>query len=134
MSEMPKINYSNMTAMIIDDQEFVREIISKMLYQFGFEKVLTAADGGAGFDALESNKPDVIICDIAMKPVGGLEFVQKLREHPMAAYAYIPVIIMTGDMNADVMIKAKKLGISAAVIKPVPPKKLREKIDSLFNA
>ncbi|MBF0561048.1 MAG: response regulator [Alphaproteobacteria bacterium] len=126
------INYGKMTAIVIDDQEFVRTIVSKILKDFGFGNVLTAIDGGTGLSAIETNKPDIIICDIRMKPVGGLEFLKKLRAHPLVSFANIPVIIMTANLSADVMIKAKELGMNAAVVKPVPPKRLREKIDAIF--
>ena len=127
---MTDVNYAELTAIIIDDQEFVRNIVSRMLSQFGFGKVLSANDGGTGLDAVLAHKPDVIICDIGMKPIGGLEFLKNLRA---SECAHIPVIVMTGDLDQEVMIKAAEYGVSATVLKPVPPSRLREKIDGLFK-
>lgn len=128
---MADINYSELSAIIIDDQEFVRTIVSKMLMQIGFKTVSTAVDGETGFDSVMANKPDVIICDIVMKPVGGLAFLERFRREGGEA-AQTPVIFMTGDLDQETVVKAHELGVDALLMKPVPPKKLREKIDILL--
>lgn len=129
---MTDLNYGELTAIIIDDQEFVRNIVSKMLTQFGFGKVLSAADGGSGFDAVMAHKPDIVICDIVMKPVGGMEFLERFRREGGEEAENTPVIFMTGDLDQDTITKAHALGVDALVLKPVPPKKLREKINLLL--
>lgn len=125
--------YEEMTALVIDNQKFVITIISKMLTQIGFGRILTAIDGETGFDVVVTHKPDIIICEIAMKPVDGLEFLQRIRGEPSAAIAQIPVILITSELSVEVVVKAKELGVNATMIKPVLPVKLREKIDSLFG-
>ncbi|MBF0094358.1 MAG: response regulator [Alphaproteobacteria bacterium] len=128
---MADIDYGTLTIVVIDDQEFVRSIVSKMLVQMGVVNVITAAEGGAGFDAVVAHKPDLVICDIKMSPVDGLEFLRRLHQDPMAPYAQTPVIFMTGAMDPETMVKAQELGVNATVLKPVPPRRLREKIDAL---
>lgn len=129
---MVDIDYSTKTVIVIDDQEFVRSIVSKMLVQIGFVKIITAADGGTGYDAVVANKPDLVVCDIKMSPVDGLEFLRKLRQGTNESSMNIPVIFITGDLDPEIMVKAQELGVNATLLKPVPPRRLREKIDALF--
>ncbi|MBF0130943.1 MAG: response regulator [Alphaproteobacteria bacterium] len=130
---MTDISFNELTAIIVDDQEFVRTIVSKILAQFGFREVLTAADGGAALTTVLARKPDVIICDIVMKPVDGLEFLKRYRNEVPDESLRAPVIFMTGDMDQETVLKAHALGVEALVLKPVPPKKLREKIVQLLS-
>ena len=70
--------FADMTALIIDDQEFVVNIVCKMMEQIGFGRIETAADGQAGLHAMTDVRPHVVLCDIEMRPMDGLTF---LKEH-----------------------------------------------------
>lgn len=126
------MDYKNRTALIVDDQEFVRRIVSTMLGQIGFGAIETATDGETAMEATRKHKPDIIICDIKMKPMNGLVFLETLQNDPDLRGRDIPIIFLTGELSGDYVAKAKELGCNAFLLKPVPPHKLREKIDHIF--
>ena len=79
--------------LVIDDEEWLREMIQLALQQRGFE-VIEAADGASGIEMARKELPDLILCDINMGKVDGYLTLSSLRnEAPTAA---IPFILMTG--------------------------------------
>lgn len=112
--------------LVIDDQEFVRTIVKKMLQQVGVGAVVEAHDGNSGLEAAEQERPDVVICDVQMRPMDGFGFVKMLRGLPFGAD--LPVIMLTAHSDAATVSRARELNVDAFLAKPVLPPALREKI------
>ena len=66
--------------LLIDDNDFIRETVAAMLRDLGFPEISQARDGGDALRQLEPANPGLIICDIDMKPMDGLQFVEALRK------------------------------------------------------
>jgi DNA-binding response OmpR family regulator len=79
--------------LIIDDERDVADLTRYVLQRSGFD-ASTAYSPEAGFALAQNKHPDVIICDIAMPRLNGLEILHKLKAD--AATAHIPVILMSG--------------------------------------
>ncbi|HTH17568.1 MAG TPA: response regulator [Magnetospirillum sp.] len=120
------VNLASLKVLVIDDQEFVRTIVKKMLTQLGVGAVIEAHDGHSGLEAVQAEAPDLVICDIQMRPVDGFGFVRQLRAIP--AIARTPVIMLTAHTDASTVARAKELDIGAFLAKPVLPPALKEKI------
>jgi two-component system chemotaxis response regulator CheY len=127
--------YGDKTVLIVDDQEFVRKIVSTMLGQIGFDKgkLSTAADGTEALKMAQENRPSLIICDINMKPMDGLEFVKTLRDDPVFYQKPIPIVFLTGEFSQEQATAAMSLGCQSFLLKPVAPRKLREKLNDIFG-
>lgn len=113
--------------LVIDDQEFVRAIVRKMLAQIGIGSVVEAGDGTAGLDAVERERPDLVICDVQMRPLDGFGFVRALRALPVAR-ATTPVILLTAHTDPTTLARAEEVGVDAFLAKPVLPPALKDKI------
>lgn len=82
----------NKLILIVDDEEIIREILKEMLHLEGY-KTLEAENGMAALDVLESNPVDLVISDIRMPKLDGLELLKKIRhKNP----DYPPVVLVTG--------------------------------------
>jgi two-component system chemotaxis response regulator CheY len=125
------VNLATLKVLVIDDQEFVRTIVKKMLVQLGVGTVLEAHDGNSGLDVVTREGPDVVICDIQMRPVDGFGFVRQLRDTP--GVAQTPVIMLTAHTDATTVARAKELHIDAFLAKPVLPPALRDKIVKVLS-
>ncbi|SEH32729.1 response regulator [Magnetospirillum fulvum] len=112
--------------LIIDDQDFVRAIIRKMLGQIGIASVVEARDGSSGLDVTERERPDLVICDVRMRPLDGFGFVRSLRAHP--DNAAIPVILLTAHTDEATLALAEDIGVDAFLAKPVLAPALKDKI------
>lgn len=125
------VDFASLKILVIDDQEFVRTIVKKMLQQLGTGTVLEAQDGVSGLDSVRDNRPDLVICDIQMRPMDGFGFVRQLRASD--AVAATPVIMLTAHTDAATIARAKDLDIGAFLAKPVLPPALKEKITQVLG-
>ena len=120
------IDLGGLKALVIDDQEFVRTIVKKMLQQVGVGVIVEAHDGNSGLTVVDSERPDIVICDVQMRPVDGFGFVKALRALPFGET--LPVIMLTALTAASTVARAKELKVNAFLAKPVLPPALKEKI------
>lgn len=120
------VDLAALKVLVIDDQEFVRTIVKKMLQQLGIGVVIEAHDGHSGLDVVSHESPDLVICDIQMRPVDGFGFVRQLRATDRVSAT--PVIMLTAHTDATTLARAKELDIGAFLAKPVLPPALKEKI------
>jgi two-component system chemotaxis response regulator CheY len=126
------IDLGSIKILVIDDQEFVRTIVKKMLTQIGVGQVVEAHDGNSGLDMVGRERPNLVICDIQMRPVDGFGFVRNLRNLPHGRN--LPVILLTAHTDASTVNQAKDLDIAAFLAKPVLPPALKDKIEKVLLA
>lgn len=125
------VDLASLKILIVDDQEFVRTIVKKMLGQLGVGAVVEAMDGNTGLEAVRRERPDLIVCDIQMRPMDGFGFVKALRATPEVSD--IPVIMLTAHTDVGTVARAKELDIGAFLAKPVLPPALKDKILQLVK-
>ncbi|WP_029011140.1 response regulator [Azospirillum halopraeferens] len=125
-------DYARHRILVIEDQPFVRRTIVQILMQIGFRSVAEATDGETGLQECARTAPDVIICDIDMRPVGGLQFLASLRSDPHGACAGTPVIFLTNHAESEIVKKAMALGVNGFVVKPPARASLKERLDRLL--
>ena len=124
------IDLTAQTVLVVDDQEFVRTIVRSMLLQMGVTCVLEAADGTQAFSMVNVQTPDIIICDVQMRPTSGFGFVKMLRETP--GTNNIPVIMLTAHADEATLSKAKELDVDDFISKPVLPSTLASTITQVL--
>jgi len=99
--------------LIVDDDAQLRQSFGKILEGEGFE-VRTASSGEAGLDEVKSQAPDLVIMDVRMPGVTGIQAMQQMR----SACPGLPVIIMTAYGGTETAIEATKLGAFDYILKP----------------
>lgn len=113
---------------VIDDEMFMRSTVKQMLKALGAVDAREAADGAAGVVLVEQFRPDVVICDIAMKPVDGLVLVEKVRGHIDAEINRVPIVLLTGRADQASVQVARRFGVTAFLVKPVSRQDLIAKV------
>src|SRR4051794_28744118 len=114
--------------LVADDTDSVRTLFQKMLTTDGHE-VIIAADGAAALDAVDRHHPDVILLDITMPVVDGLEVCRRLKADP--ATRLTPVVLVTGQTDLSDRIRGIEAGADEFLSKPVHPHELRARVRSL---
>jgi len=105
------------TIMIVDDSSTMLMSLRNSLEIAGF-KVLEASDGSVALKTLQGGaKPDLIITDINMPNMGGIEFIGKARA--LAGFRFIPILALTTESQQGKRDEAKKLGATGWLLKPV---------------
>jgi two-component system chemotaxis response regulator CheY len=114
--------------LVIEDNDFIRELVATMLRDIGFHVIAQARDGQDALSQIETADPGLIICDISMQPMDGLEFVEALRRHSWRRAGEVPVIFLTSHTEAPIVKQAFRLGVEAYVVKPVQKKQLELRV------
>jgi len=109
------IDISNKVILVIDDSALDRKLISKVLERQNFQ-VFTAASGEEGISMIESVKPDLILLDIMMDGMDGLETCQHLKEMPDCKN--VAIIFVTGKTDSSTILQAFSEGASDYITKP----------------
>jgi two-component system chemotaxis response regulator CheY len=120
------------TVLIVDDSNTMRKIVSRALRQAGidFSEILEAGDGQEALDVLAKNKVDVVLSDINMPNMTGLEFLKAKSEND--AIKNIPVVMISTETGADIIDQAKALGAKGAVKKPFTPELINDTLGPLL--
>jgi YesN/AraC family two-component response regulator len=113
------------TLLYIEDDMAVMEIFSRGLVR-KVKKLFTATNGQEGLEKYLEFKPDIIVTDIKMPIMSGLEMVEKIRKIDFD----IPIIITSAHGETNILLEAITLNVSGYVMKPVDKKKLFTKIES----
>lgn len=129
---MGLISFSFRSALVVEDQSFIRGVVVRMLRQLDFGVVIEAEDGASGLNIALERRPDVIVADIDMAPVDGLKFLQHLRANEPRDY-HIPVIFLTNRTDKSTVLAARDLGVDAFIAKPVTLTSLREKLQIVMG-
>ncbi len=106
--------------LVVDDEESMRDACSKILKKDGF-LADTAKDGSAGLEKIEKNKPDLVLIDLKMPGISGMEVLEKIKEIDPNI---IPVVI-TGYSTVESAVEAMKRGAYDFLPKPFSPEELR---------
>jgi putative two-component system response regulator len=115
------------TILIVEDNDVLRQGLHDLLQAEGYS-VLTAANGSAGLNRINSVPPDLILADISMPEMNGYEFFEAVRTRP--EWVSIPFIFLTARKGRDEVFEGKKLGAEDYLVKPVTKQELMTTISS----
>jgi DNA-binding NarL/FixJ family response regulator len=105
-------------------------LIRILLRQLKIETVWDAVDGNEALEQAAAHKPDVILLDINLPRVGGLEVLAKLK----AAFPAIPVIIVSSQSTMKTVIQTRELGAEAYVLKHAPKAEVLQMLSDAFDS
>ncbi|PTO69423.1 ATP-binding response regulator [Vibrio splendidus] len=114
------------TIMVVDDNESLRRFTAMLLEKQGFD-VVQKEDGQQALDALESDDIDLILMDIEMPIMDGVEASRRIRS-ANKAYSSVPIIAHTGDSSPVTLEKMESSGMSDFIVKPADKNRLFDKI------
>ena len=122
---------SSIQVMVVDDQQVMRSIVRKILTRANIQHITEATDGRDALAILDSqpdSRPDLIICDLHMEKMDGIEFLKTLRGDRSKSRHNIPVLILTGDKNEKPHQLARQAGATRVLTKPISPDDLVREI------
>ena len=109
--------------LVVDDEQNMRVALYEALSRNGYE-VVVAENGRMAMDILQKDVPDLVIADIKMPEMGGIELLERIKRRD----ATIPVIIITGYATVDTAVEAMKLGAFDYILKPFPVEVIEEAV------
>ena len=127
--EETKHKESKPTILFIDDNDDLREIVHQIMHRK--YNIITSENAQKGFEIIKNNPIDIIICDIMMPEINGLEFCRKIKEEPQ--HNHIPIIILTAKNTASDQTDSYKAGAESYIAKPFEIKTLQARIENLLD-
>ena len=117
--------------LLVDDYEFIRTILERMLQQLGYQNLRMAADGVDALHLLRTRPVDLVITDYHMPEMDGIDLFQAMQQNPVLAK--IPVLLISGVPTEKFATQALAMGIQSTLNKPFRTEQLDQEIQSLLT-
>jgi two-component system, chemotaxis family, chemotaxis protein CheY len=114
----------------VDDSSSVRQMVGFALKNAGYD-VQEACDGKDALSKLNSGKVNMIITDLNMPNMDGIELIRQVRANP--AYKFVPIVMLTTESQADKKQAGKSAGATGWIIKPFKPDQLVAVVKKLLG-
>ncbi len=117
--------------LLVDDYEFIRTILERMLQQLGYQNLRMAADGADALHLLRTRPVDLVITDYHMPEMDGIDLFRSMQQGPVLAK--IPVLLISGVPTEKFATQALATGIQSTLNKPFRAEQLDQEIQSLLT-
>jgi two-component system chemotaxis response regulator CheY len=120
-------------ALIVDDSSVMRKIVERSLRQAGIDltEVKEASNGAEALGALNGGKVDLILCDINMPVMDGIEFLRQVKGVQTAQG--VPVVMITTEGSESHVVQALSIGARGYIRKPFTPEQVKEHVIPLLD-
>ncbi len=118
---------TNIDMLIVEDNDNMRKLMVTILHNLGFQKVEEAENGKTAWDKLQAHQFDLVITDLMMPEVNGLELLQKIRASKKPLKSTPVLMVTASDQKSDVL-EASKLKIDGYIVKPINVKTILSNI------
>lgn len=117
------------TIMTVDDSASVRQMVSFTLKNAGFE-VIEAADGVDALEKLVGSRVSMILTDLNMPKMDGIDFIRQVRQG--ASCKFVPIVMLTTESLVDKKKEGKEAGATGWIVKPFKPQQLLAVVNRLL--
>lgn len=119
--------------LIVDDSSVMRKIVERALRQAGLESLLVmeAGSGIDGLEVLQSKQVDLILSDINMPAMDGLEFLRQIRATQLAPQ--VPIVMITTESSEEHVKQAIQAGAMGYIRKPFTPDQVKQRVLPLIR-
>lgn len=119
--------------LLVDDNQHMRMMVTEILRAVGVRHILQASDGSEALNLMRHEPVDIVIADLAMSPVDGIDFVRLLRNSPDSPNHLCPVIMMSGHSTERRVGEARDAGINTFIAKPITARGVLERIAEVVD-
>jgi DNA-binding response OmpR family regulator len=127
----PTVNCAELTVLVVDDHERLRNDVVQQLRVLGFSRIDTASTSAAAEEKMAAHQYDIIFLDWVMPGRSGLALMQACREQ--RAFDHIAFVMVTSQTDERRMVEALKAGATAYIIKPLIPESFRSSVQAVIS-
>lgn len=125
---MSKLTIGELKVLIVDDDRYIRMLMRNVLFGLGVKDVVEAKDGETGLEELAGFGPNLVLCDLRMEHMDGLEFVHRIRSDPENPHRLVPIIMVTAYADMEAVAGARDTGVNEFMAKPISAAALEKRI------
>lgn len=134
MSSSSTYNLERLSVMCVDDNRDAHPILKALLNAMKITDVRFCVDTVEAYVQMERVRPDILLVDFEMRPLGGLGFVKLLRRDPESPAPEVPVLVTTGHKDESRLAAAREAGAHGIVPKPVTARGLYESLAAVIDS
>ena len=118
---MPNSEIAHLSILLVEDVRATRMIVRAILHSFGIYDIVEAADGEEALAMLSQRHIDVVITDLVMQPMDGVQFTRRLRTPRNGLNNYVPILMVSGHTDIANVKDAIAAGVTEFLVKPIVP-------------
>ncbi|WP_434628132.1 response regulator [Chromobacterium sp. CV08] len=132
---MAPTDFARLRMLIVDDQTLVRTLIAQALHHMGVkqESIFQAADGTIAMRMLDIRMVDIVLCDVQMLPMNGMDLLKELRCGHTANASNLPFVFLSGHADRANVVLASQLHADGFVVKPPKPADVEKAIQAALQ-
>jgi two-component system, chemotaxis family, chemotaxis protein CheY len=130
----PVLRFELLKILLVDDNHHMRVLLTEILRAIGVRDVFEATDGAEALKLLRTNQIDIIMTDLAMQPLDGIDFVRLLRNSADSPNPMAPVIMITGHSTHRRVQEARDVGVNEFLSKPVTARGVLSRITQVVDS
>ena len=125
------MRYELLKILLVDDNHYMRVLLGEILRAIGVQHLFEANDGAEALQAMRNNAIDIVMTDLSMQPLDGIDFVRLLRNSPDSPNPMVPVIMITGHSTMQRVNEAREAGVNEFLAKPLTARGVIERLTPL---
>ena len=118
--------------MLVDDEPIIMEVVQSHLEEVGYRNIIATDDSTQAIAMAACHQPDVILLDLMMPMVSGLDILAMVQNDPVLSH--IPIVVLTSNTDAGTKLRALELGVADFLQKPVDPSELVLRLRNTLSA
>ena len=116
--------FEMLRVLVVEDNHHMSSLIRTLLNSIGIREVHEAGNGAAALDVLREKRCDLVLSDLAMKPMDGIEFTREVRMSPRSVNTFLPIVLITGYTERCRVEAARDAGVTEFLAKPITAQSL----------
>jgi len=127
------LRYELLKILLVDDNHHMRLLLGEILRALGVRQLYEASDGAQGLQMMKNHPVDIVMTDLSMQPMDGIDFVRLLRNSPDSPNQMCPVIMITGHSTMQRVNEARNAGVNEFLAKPLTARGVIERLDRVVE-
>ena len=127
------MRYELLKILLVDDNHYMRVLLAEILRAIGVKDIQEANDGAEGLQIMRDHSIDIVMTDLSMQPLDGIDFVRLLRNSPDSPNQMCPVIMITGHSTLARVNEARDAGVNEFLAKPLTARGVIERIHQIVE-
>ena len=123
----------SLKALVVEDNTHMRSLLRALLNALGIKDICEAIHGHAAMEALRERKIDLVLTDLAMNPMDGLELTRHVRNDENSPNPFVPIIMITGHTERYRVEAARDAGVTEFLAKPITAHNLFARITEILE-
>ena len=119
--------------LIVDDIRHTRVLLTEILRAIGIQQIYEASDGAEGLQVMRAHNIDIVLTDLAMEPLDGIDFVRLLRNSPDSPNPMVPILMITGHSTLRRIHEARDVGVNEFMAKPITARGVIERLQQIID-